>query len=396
MGLSQVINHLLDTSKPIPFDFLIDGAFLRTTLDSYIAENGLSSESVITLEYVRAAEPPKYLSSFEHDDWVSSVSTLAGASPLILSGSYDGIARIWSQDGQVVAEAAGHGSAIKSVKWVDDSKFLTSSMDRSLRLWSYADSSAVCIGEYVGHKSTVENIAVHAGASRVLSASADNTLGLWSTSPSDLPPAPLDAAPMRAKKRKVAREKVEQYGAITRLEGHSAPISAVAFAPQDATVAYTVSWDHTIRTWDLATFSLVDTRTTQHPILSLCPLPSLNLLACGSSARHIILHDPRASASGISTATLRGHTNAVVSLSACPDNEWQMASGGHDGTVRVWDVRASHSGNLFTVDRESGETGTKVFDVEWSSVGIVSAGEDKRIQINTMPGSGAADAAAQE
>src|SRR5690554_5271199 len=124
LGLSQVINHLLDTSKPIPFDFLVDGAFLRTTLDSYIAENGLSSESVITLEYVRAAEPPKYLSSFEHDDWVSSVSTLPSASPLILSGSYDGIARVWSNDGQVLAEASGHGSAIKSVKWVDSNNFL--------------------------------------------------------------------------------------------------------------------------------------------------------------------------------------------------------------------------------------------------------------------------------
>lgn len=270
LGLSQVINHLLDTSKPIPFDFLVDGAFLRTTLDSYIAENGLSSESVITLEYVRAAEPPKYLSSFEHDDWVSSVSTLQSASPLILSGSYDGIARVWSNDGQVLAEASGHGSAIKSVKWVDSNNFLTSSMDRSLRLWSYTDSSAVCIAEYVGHKSTAENIAVHAGTSRVLSAGTDNTLGIWSTSPTDLPPAPIDAAPMRAKKRKVARaEKVEQFGALARLEGHSAPVSAVAFAPEDATVAYSVSWDHTIRTWDLATFSLVETRTTQHPILSL-------------------------------------------------------------------------------------------------------------------------------
>ena len=77
----------------------------------------------------------------------------------------------------------------------------------------------------------------------------------------------------------------------------------------------------------------------------------------------------------------------MVALSASPDNEWQMASGSHDGTVRVWDVRASHSGNLFTIDRESGETGTKVFDVEWTSAGIVSAGEDKRIQINAMPGS---------
>lgn len=400
-GLSQIINHLLDTTTPVPFDFLTGGAFLRTSLDSYLQQNGLSAESVITLEYVRAVVPPKFQAAFQHDDWVSSVSTAIINSDKnltrILSGSYDGIARVWNLSGQVLAEAPGHTAAIKSAKWIDPgTSFVTSSMDRGLRLWSYADDATSAtitpIAELLGHKATVENIAVHSTSHRILSASADSTVGLWSTLVEESPAAPTDVLPPKPKKRKTATAaaaaSAPRYGPLGLLAGHSSPVSAVTFDPKDATVAYSVSWDHTIRTWDLPTQTLVDTRTTQHPVLSICALPTLSLLACGSSARHITLHDPRASASTVATSTLRGHTNAVSALCADRDSEWQMVSAGHDGTVRVWDVRATGSGSMFTIKREGGEGVSgkeKVFDVEWSAVGIVSGGEDKRVQINETP-----------
>lgn len=397
-GLSQVVNHLRNSEKLIPFDFLVDGAYLRSTLDSYIAENGLSSESKLTLEYVRAAIPPKFLASFQHDDWVSSVSTSISTKNnrehVILSGSYDGIARVWSQGGQLLCEAAGHQSAIKSVKWIDGESLVTSSMDRTLRIWRYGsefvvDASVKPVAEYVGHKSTVESLAVNTTIKRILSASADGNVGVWSTVPKEAPVAPAMDLPARVKKRKLAQTGpiVLQYGALGMLQGHTAPVSGVTFAPQDSTVAYTVSWDHTIRTWDLTTMSLVDTKTTQHPILSLCALKSFNLLACGSSARHIILHDPRVGATDVSVATLRGHSNAVVALSANPTNEWEMASASHDSTVRIWDVRASSSGSVLTIKREGRDLcgNEKVFDVEWSLVGVVSGGEDKQVQINATP-----------
>lgn len=397
-GLSQIINHLLDTSTPVPFDFLTGGAFLRTSLNSYLQQNGLSAESVITLEYVRAVVPPKFQAAFQHDDWVSSVSTTALDNDKnltrILSGSYDGIARVWNLSGQVLTETPGHSSAIKSAKWINNgAQFVTSSMDRSLRLWGYDEEAATTtpIAELLGHKSTVESIAVDSRTTKVLSASADSTIGIWSTLTTDSPAAPADVLPPKPKKRRTsASTTTPQFGPLCLLSGHSSPVSGVTFDPKDSTVAYSVSWDHTIRTWDLATQSLVDTRTTQHPILSICVLPSLSLLACGSSARHITLHDPRASASTVATSTLRGHTNAVAALCANRDSEWQMVSAGHDGTVRVWDVRAAGSGSMFTIKREGeGVSGKeKVFDVEWSEVGIVSGGEDKRVQINETPKGG--------
>ncbi|KAF8475820.1 WD40-repeat-containing domain protein [Kalaharituber pfeilii] len=432
-GLSQIVNHLLDTSKPTPFDFLIDGVFLQTTLDEYLSQNGLSSETTLTLEYVRSVLPPVHLASFEHDDWVSSVATISTPADgqgnkgtlllpgqsRILSGSFDGIARIWSPSGDILAEASGHSGAIKTVGWISQKHFLTGSIDRTVRLWSYDEtdstdddfaitSTATPIAEFHGHKSTINSLSVSSSKNQFLTASSDGTIGLWSTNPDSCPPA--SAIPQfltrQSKKRKTTSSNLPQFGPLAILTQyqqslttatHSAPqpASATIFHPHDPQFAYSTTWSHAILTHDLLTTSIIDTRTTSHPILSLCALPSLSLLACGSSARHITLHDPRASSTTVSQATLRGHTNAVVGLSPSPKSEFLLVSAGHDGFCRVWDVRAIGSssatgdgswvtqGSLYMIKRESGEGG-KVFGVEWSAeVGIVSGGEDKRVQVNT-------------
>ena len=437
-GLSQIVNHLLDVSKPVPFDFLIDGAFLRTSLDEYLTANGLSSESTLTLEYVRSILPPVHLASFEHDDWVSSVATISASTgddglrkkgdflsqgqSRILSGSYDGIARVWNLSGQVMTQASGHTAAIKTVGWIAQKRFLTGSIDQTVRLWGYeepssdddivADSTGVVtpIAEFRAHKGPINSISISPATNQFLTASADGTIGLWSTNPSTSPPAPATSVPSRQiKKRKTTSSnspQIPQLGPISILTQPNPttpsthqPVSAAIFHPHDAQFAYSTTWSHQILTHDLLTSSIVDTRTTPHPILSLTCLPKLSLLACGSSARHITLHDPRASSTTISQATLRGHTNAVVDLSPSPTSEFLLVSASHDGYCRVWDVRAVGSGGgggatgdaesgkstgtLYTIKRESG-TGGKVFGVEWTrEVGIVSGGEDKIVQINT-------------
>src|SRR5690606_19815378 len=149
------------------------------------------------------------------------------------------------------------------------------------------------------------------------------------------------------------------------MSDHTGPAAGVIFDGKDSSVAYSVSWDHTIRTWDLVTGNLVDTRTTQHPLLCIQHIASLSLLACGSSATHITLHDPRSNE--VATSLLKAHSSSVVGLVQSPDNEFLMASASHDGTVRLWDVRASGKGGdacVYTISRES-KKGGKVFGVDW-------------------------------
>jgi len=91
-----------------------------------------------------------------------------------------------------------------------------------------------------------------------------------------------------------------------------------------------------------------------------------------------------------------------VTLAADPTSAYALLSGSHDGACRIWDVRSSRSDkdgvvgeSMYTITRESvkGEQrriageGVKVFGVCWDQeVGIVSAGEDKRLQINRGKG----------
>lgn len=423
-GLSEIVNHLLqndnetEDSKPIPFDFLINGVLLRTPIQDYLTKNGLSNEVHLNLEYTRAVLPPSFLGSMNNDDWVSSIdsinpnsssvqsSNLSITQPKILSGSYDGIVRTFNMSGKVEKQYAGHSGPIRAVKWISPTRIVSSGNDRQVRLWKTSHDENVIgdededpeegktIAILEGHKAAVVSLAVEYKSNRILSAGYDNTIGFWSTNYKEMTtiqPLEYDSnvvSTSSKKRRKMALQdaSIRRRSPLSMLEGHSQPVEDVIFDFYDNTVGYSVSQDHTIKTWDLVTSRCVDTRTTGYSLLSLLQLPSVNLLVSGSSARHINLHDPRVNESTTdqTTSKLVGHTNFVVSLAACPNKEHMFASASHDGTVKVWDVRADKA--LYTITRESEEGNkgqNKVFGLSWDKdIGIISGGQDKKIQIN--------------
>lgn len=381
------------------------------------------------MEYTRALVPPLNVRSFEHDDWVSAVDVLSQSSAAgvwsgavqsgqerILSASYDGLLRVWDMSENVLATSqppnnGGRITSLKTAKWIWDKKIVAAGLDSTVRVFKYDDDTRTITQalELYNHRWGVEDIAVHGPSNRILSASSDTTISLFSANAKDNPAAPSNLLPNSTaasnKRLKTSRSErtVPARGALTTLTGHSSPVSSVIFKPDDATVAYSTSHDHTLRTWDLPTSTCVDTRTTGHSLLSLAAMPKLNLLATGTSARHITLIDPRASATQIAVMTLRGHKNAVVSLDVDPSTEYNLLSGSHDGTAQIWDVRnvrpstvvgeGQAGESVYTIFRQGaphshghGE-GLKVFSVRWDSeVGILSAGEDKRVQINRAIG----------
>jgi len=186
---------MLDTSSIVPFQFLINGVFLRSSLEEYLITSGLSAETVVSLEYVRSFIPPIYQSSFEHEDWVSSVDILSGndirkpGQERILSSSYDGLLRLWNLSGQCIATSAtasmgGHTQGIKSARFMSPTKVASAGMDRTIRIWQYSEDEARqgTAGklkpklELYGHKQYIFSIDVH--GDRILSAAGDDKIGM--------------------------------------------------------------------------------------------------------------------------------------------------------------------------------------------------------------------------
>lgn len=378
-GLSEVVNQLLKTTEPIPFDFLVDGELLRTSVSDYLKSQGLSSENVLTLEYVRAILPPRFVSSFAHDDWVSAVKF---HKEKVATGSYDGIVRIWNRSGHMQEQFAGHTGAVKDVAWISDNQLVSAGSDRQLCLWTDKKLHSI----FTGHRAAVN--AVCTVQNRVVSGSADNTLKVWSANVKELP-APSKLAPSKfsqtQKRRKLAENALANKrvrGSLATLEGHVAPVAAVAAHPTADNVVYSCSEDHTVRTWDLVTSQLVDTKTTSSSLLSMVALgPPTSLIACGSVNRHISLVDPRATTT-TSQAQLTGHKNFVVALAQSPQNSHQFASASHDGTVRVWDVRANKS--IFILERPNvAHENRALYCVDWDDL-IATGGRAKTLEIAEM------------
>ncbi|KAK4166802.1 ribosome biogenesis protein YTM1 [Cladorrhinum sp. PSN259] len=432
-GLSRILNSdLMLATGSIPFDFLVNGAFLRTSLEDYLNDNGLSLESNLTLQYVRSLIPPTFEASFEHDDWVSAVDVLSRASPAgrwsgdnfqgqdrILSASYDGLLRIWNTSGDVLVTSpsgshGGHTASIKSAKFLSSTQLASAGMDRTVRVWKYTEAANGASAELkptielYGHTASIDSLEVDGASKRILTASADGSIGYWSAvkaSGTEVDSSLLPGAHTSKRRKVTSSVSAAQRGPISMMNVHNGPATAAIFDPRDRTVAYSAAQDHAVKTIDLTTGQVVSTLPTSHPLLSLCAIPRSGapLLAAGTAARHITLVDPRASAAATSVMTLRGHTNKVVSLSAAPDNEYSLVSGSHDGTCRIWDLRSvrpatkdeggmgSVSEPVYVIERESRQgkkksvagDGTKVFSVVWDkSLGIISAGEDKKVQIN--------------
>lgn len=63
IDLSKLVNETLELEKHIPFDFIINGSLLRTSLSEYMSTNGISTENTLSIEYLPIIGKPEEKSS---------------------------------------------------------------------------------------------------------------------------------------------------------------------------------------------------------------------------------------------------------------------------------------------------------------------------------------------
>ena len=98
-----------------------------------------------------------------------------------MSGSEDHTARLWNVErGYCIRVFSGHQDAVSCLAVLDEETILTGSHDRNIKLWDAVSSG--CIRTYSGHTGNVTSISLSQDESHFLSSSTDRTVKIWAIS----------------------------------------------------------------------------------------------------------------------------------------------------------------------------------------------------------------------
>ncbi|KAF3323379.1 ribosome biogenesis protein WDR12 isoform X1 [Carex littledalei] len=315
----------------------------------------------------------------------------------ILTGCYDGLARIW--EGGEVSECThileGHNGAITSAKFIEiggvgtemNFHVVTGSKDRLLRLWKCDAAenreNPIRVGAYKifpGHTEAVQSVTVNSSREMICSGSWDCSIKLWDVKDSE---EDGDGNTISLKKRKVncmttEFEDAQSEGAATStLMGHTQCVSAVTWPDPD--VLYSASWDHSIRQWDIPsgkeTWTMVGGKA-----LNCLDIggESSSLVAAGGSDPVLRIWDPRKPGSLAPIFQFSSHASWISECKWHPRSWFHLLSASYDGKVMLWDLRTAWP--LAIMDSHQ----DKVLCADWwKGDSVVSGGADSKLRITS-------------
>ncbi|KAJ1635765.1 WD40-repeat-containing domain protein [Pavlovales sp. CCMP2436] len=436
-GLSELVNHLLGQQPPVPFDFLADGELLRTSLHKFMQLRSLNGEATLELRYFPLVREPEKVTEHVHADWISALASRR-SDGAILTGSYDGVARLFSavdlanpsDPVHALCVFDAHPSPLKCVSFVESGANLgssadgtlavlaTGSLDGGLRVWlASGDGRASCVCVCAAHEGSVEALssfsAPGSGVVQLASGSRDGTVCVWDASEKvgeyrkslDAPARKIQVKEfVDGKKRRKASAASSEEAAervapppahlspVSVLRAHSQPVTGVQWAGSETLVSS--SWDGAMHVWDVRTAQRTHTvgglKAIQSFALSSASesgavqMPASLLAATGHDNGAVQLWDVRAKPSEAAAAKLLSHSTWVSALAFSETSEFLLLSASHDQTVKMWDIRGKlplHSLDVHT---------DKVLAACWGGTdggAIISGGADARLLVHALPSS---------
>ncbi|KAJ6611758.1 WD40-repeat-containing domain protein [Mycena sp. CBHHK59/15] len=378
--LSQLVNKALSLAKPVPFDFLLRGDLLKSSLVDWCTQNSVGEEETLEIEYIESVLPPQKMSDLPHDDWVSSVS--CQIEQRFLTASYDGQLRAFDYSQNQTWSSPIHGAVITSFcivpsTSVDSHLVATASHDLTAQLTQVSLDPAKKTRPLASlhlHTAPLSSVSSNSSGSQILTASWDGLVGLWDTLVPEADEVPEPAVGDRKKRRRIEEDKPKRKAPLMVLKSHIARVSGVTF--NDEKTAYSCGFDSTVRSWDLEHGVCTNTITSsEKPFLSLSLAPSSapSTVLVSSTDRTISQFDLREQQSSSSLTLTHPATPSCIVRS--PTHPHQILSGAYDGAVRVWDLRSVKGATPVAIFKAwDGEK--KVLGVDWKTGGIVSvAGE---------------------
>ncbi|CAF0739396.1 unnamed protein product [Adineta steineri] len=264
-------------------------------------------------------------------DWNPSGTQLA-------TGSYDGYARIWSSDGNLVSTLGQHKGPIFALKWNKKGNYILSAgVDRTTIIW---DASS-------GH--CEQQFSFHTAPALDVDWQSDTTFASCSTD------------------QKIHVCRLNEAKPIKTFHGHQNEVNAIKWDPLGRLLA-SCSDDMTLKIWSMSKDTPVHNLQAHNKEIytikwsptgpgTMNPNATL-LLASASFDSTVRLWDVER---GVCQSTLVKHSEPVYSVSFSPDGRL-LATGSFDKTIYIWDIARAE-----IVHSYRGTGG--IFEVCWNSRG---------------------------
>jgi len=221
----------------------------------------------------------------------------------------------------------------KGILWsadFGDNRLLTSSSDKTSKLWDVPSSE--CVQTLRGHTNVVYSARLSTDGRLVASASRDETAKIWN---------------------------LASGACIRTLSGHGGTVTAVAFSPDGRLVA-TACADQTAKIWSVGSGACIRTLTGHHKAVNSVDFsPDGRLITTAADDRTVRVWDVNMGECG---GTWRGHEGGVCGASFSPHGRL-VASASDDKTAMIWDA------NDFTVGVVTPDEWRAAFVVKSKSLG---------------------------
>ncbi|KAF9345218.1 hypothetical protein BGX26_003391 [Mortierella sp. AD094] len=367
-------------------------------------ENGGNSSSGSRSADPLADEPVRWrpkVTLRRHLDTVRSIAFHPNEKAL-LSGSEDGTMKYWNLEsslkdsrrplnGEVepVHTYRGHTKPITSVAIsADQNKIFSASMDSTVRSWKVvpmdkepyaALGPSLSMSSFIGHTDTVWDIKLFplsVSTSQLLaSISADGALKIWDTE--------TKGSPLRSSwgyNGLELSELAEPTEAYTSGLARLPTPTSLDFCPTDLRKMVVSYSNAVIKLFDIETGKEIlafksdesydGTSATQ--INKIACHPTMPIVISGHEDRYIRFFDIN---SGACSFSMLSHMDAVSSLDIDPTG-LVLCSGGHDASVRLWDIASSTRACLqeFTAHRKKSDEGVTAVKYHPTLPGLMATG----------------------
>ncbi len=268
---------------------------------------------------------------------------------LVASAGADGTVKLWNLQNDTVTTLRGHTRQVNSVAFSPNGKLLASgSDDYKFKLWDVQNRQPIVTLEHVVDHTRYQIKAVAFSPDGQLLATAGWGVKLWDVSNQNgIDTLEHDqwvyaVAFSRDGQRLAAGDinglvkvwDVQNWQAITQLEGDTTVVYSVAFSPDGRTLA-SAGYQGQIRLWAVANWELLGTLHNRGTAYTVdFSLDGEVLASTGHETVSLWSVE-----NGEKIATLTGHTGWVYGVAFSPDGT-AIASGGDDRTVRVQNIES--------------------------------------------------------